>query len=213
MHPLMHALYHLPNLVHHLTPRPDFKPTRWRTWGLRSDANQACGRRSPGQMAPAFHRCHFGQVCTPPHCPPTSQLSIAMLHITMKHCSMHAHTSEIVLHRCHRLCKHICHYSISAYMPFCTHICSLHAVCCMPSMHMPIPDMPALRAQVSVSRVAARRCHLRHPGAGRRIRCRSHPYTTPPMHTTPYCCPASLILLWQVMRADWGRSSMRWSRP
>ena len=93
------------------------------------------------------------------------------------------------------------HDSIFTFMPFSPHTCSWHAVCCMPPMHMPIPHMPALRAQVSVSRVAARRCHLRHPGAGRRIRCRSHPYTTPPMHTTPYCCPASLILLWQVIRA------------
>ena len=69
-------------------------------------------------------------------------------------------------------------------------------------MHMPIPDMPALRVQISVSRVVARRCHLRHPGAGRRIRCPSHPYTTPPMHNTLVCCPASLMRLRQVTTTD-----------
>ena len=70
MHPPMHALYHLPNLVHHLTPRPDLKPTPWLTWRLRSDANRACGCPLLGQIAAAICRCHFGQVCTPPHSSP-----------------------------------------------------------------------------------------------------------------------------------------------
>ena len=71
-------------------------------------------------------------------------------------------------------------------MPFCTHTCPRHAVCCMPSMHMIMPDMPDMRAQVLVRTFAARRSHPRRPGAGQRIRYRSHPCTTPPMHTASH---------------------------
>ena len=56
MHPPMHALYHLPNLVTHPTARPDLKPTPWLTWRLKSDANRACGCPLLGQIAAAIKK-------------------------------------------------------------------------------------------------------------------------------------------------------------
>ena len=81
------------------------------------------------------------------------------------------------------------HYSICMFMPFWAHACPRHAVCCMPFMHVPMPDMPDMRAQVSARRFAARRCHPRRPGAGRRFRYCSLPCTTPPMHNASHLHP------------------------
>ena len=125
MHPPMHALYHLPNLVSHPTPRPTSKPTQWRTWGSKPGANPHCdsGWLSAARFAPDFSGADFGQVCTPPHCPAPPKLSSAPLDTIMTHCSMHAHAPENVLHACHRLCRDISHYSNCMFMPFCTHTC------------------------------------------------------------------------------------------
>ena len=119
MHPPMHALYHLPNLVSHPTPRPTSKPTQWRTWGSKPGANPHSGWLSAARFAPDFSGPVFAQVCMPPHCPATTQLSIAMLDTIMKHCSMPLTTPHFVFHACHRLSHGIPHYSIS-------HACHSH---------------------------------------------------------------------------------------
>ena len=66
MHPPMHALYHLPNLVSHPTPRPTSKPTQWRTWGSKPGANSHSGWLSAARFAPDFSGADFDQADMPP---------------------------------------------------------------------------------------------------------------------------------------------------
>ena len=124
MHPPMHALYHLPNLVTHLTPRPISKPTPWRTYASKQAAFGQQRARAAGLFVPGFSEAGFDQADTPPHCPAPPKLSSAPLDTIMKHCSMHAHAPENVLHACHRLSRGISHYSNCMFMPFYTHTCS-----------------------------------------------------------------------------------------
>ena len=62
----MHALYHLPNLVHHPTPRPDLKPTRWWAKASRQGANRLSGWLSAALFAPGFLGADFDEADTPP---------------------------------------------------------------------------------------------------------------------------------------------------
>ena len=59
----------------------------------------------------------------------------------------------------------------------------------MPSMHVLMPDMSDMHAQVSARRFAARRCHPRRPEGRQRIRYCSLPCTTPPMHAASHLPP------------------------
>ena len=124
MHPPMHALYHLPNLVPHPTPGPTSKPTPWRTWASKQAAFGQQRARAAGLFVPGFSEAGFDQADTPPHCPAPPKLSSAPLDTIMKHCSMHAHASQIILHRCHRLCSGISGNLIFTSMAFSPHTCS-----------------------------------------------------------------------------------------
>ena len=66
MHPPMHALYHLPNLVSHPTPGPISKPTPWRTWASKRAAFGQQRARAADPFVPAFSEADFGPRCTPP---------------------------------------------------------------------------------------------------------------------------------------------------
>ena len=66
MHPPMHALYHLPNLVSHPTPGPISKPTPWRTWASKRAAFGQQRARAADPFVPAFSEADFGQPCLPP---------------------------------------------------------------------------------------------------------------------------------------------------
>ena len=66
MHPPMHALYHLPNLVTHLTPRPTSKPTPWRAWASKRAAFGQQRARAADPFVPGFSETDFGQPCLPP---------------------------------------------------------------------------------------------------------------------------------------------------
>ena len=61
MHPPMHALHHLPNLVSHPTPRPISKPTPWRTWASKRAAFGQQRARAADPFVPAFSEADFGQ--------------------------------------------------------------------------------------------------------------------------------------------------------
>ena len=74
MHPPMHALYHLPNLVSHPTPGPISKPTPWRTWASKQAAFGQQRARAAGLFVPGFSEAGFGHVCTPPAHPPPQTL-------------------------------------------------------------------------------------------------------------------------------------------
>ena len=74
MHPPMHALYHLPNLVSHPTPQPISKPTPWRTSASKQAAFGQQRARAAGLFVPGFSEAGFGHVCTPPAHPPPQTL-------------------------------------------------------------------------------------------------------------------------------------------
>ena len=74
MHPPMHALYHLPNLVSHPTPQPISKPTPWRTYASKQAAFGQQRARAAGLFVPGFSEAGFGHVCTPPAHPPPQTL-------------------------------------------------------------------------------------------------------------------------------------------
>ena len=123
MHPPMHALYHLPNLVSHPTPQPISKPTPWRTYASKQAAFGQQRARAAGLFVPGFSEAGFDQADTPPHCPAPPKLSSAPLDTIMKHCSMPLTTPHFVFHACHRLSRGFSHYSIPLFTPFCTHAC------------------------------------------------------------------------------------------
>ena len=56
MHPPMHAFYHLPNLVYHLTPRPGLKPTRWRHGEPRPAHRVQTAPAAGGDPLPGLHQ-------------------------------------------------------------------------------------------------------------------------------------------------------------
>ena len=62
----MHALYHLPNLVTHLTLRPDLKPTPWRTSASKQVAFGQQRARAAGLFVAGFSESHLGRLCPPP---------------------------------------------------------------------------------------------------------------------------------------------------
>ena len=66
MHPPMHALYHLPNLVSHPTPQPISKPTPWRTSASKQAAFGQQRARAAGLFVPGFSEAGFDQADTPP---------------------------------------------------------------------------------------------------------------------------------------------------
>ena len=66
MHPPMHALYHLPNLVTHPIPRPISKPTPWRTPASKQAAFGQQRARAAGLFVPGFSEAGFDQADTPP---------------------------------------------------------------------------------------------------------------------------------------------------
>ena len=66
MHPPMHALYHLPNLVSHPTPGPISKPTPWRTWASKRAAFGQQRARAADPFVPAFSEADLGHPCPPP---------------------------------------------------------------------------------------------------------------------------------------------------
>ena len=59
MHPPMHALYHLPNLVTHPTPRPISKPTPWRAYASKQAAFGQQRARAAGLFVPGFSEAGF----------------------------------------------------------------------------------------------------------------------------------------------------------
>ena len=66
MHPPMHALYHLPNLVSHPTPGPISKPTPWRTYASKQAAFGQQRARAADLFVPGFSDSDFGQPCLLP---------------------------------------------------------------------------------------------------------------------------------------------------
>ena len=66
MHPPMHALHHLPNLVSHPTPRPISKLTPWRTWASKRAAFGQQRARAADPFVPAFSEADLGHPCPPP---------------------------------------------------------------------------------------------------------------------------------------------------
>ena len=94
MHPPMHALYHLPNLVSHPTPQPISKPTPWRTYASKQAAFGQQRARAAGLFVPGFSEAGFDQADTPPHCPAPPKLSSAPLDTIMKH---HLHDMACVM--------------------------------------------------------------------------------------------------------------------
>ena len=82
MHPPMHALYHLPNLVSHPTPGPISKPTPWRAWASKRAAFGQQRARAADPFVPAFSEADFGPRCTPPTqgAVPTLRCAVQDLH-------------------------------------------------------------------------------------------------------------------------------------
>ena len=94
MHPPMHALYHLPNLVSHPTPRPTSKPTQWRTWGSKPGANPHSGWLSAARFVPDFLGGDFGQPCPPP-----TQGAVGNLRCAVR--------DSLILHHLHHMAWHM----------------------------------------------------------------------------------------------------------
>ena len=82
MHPPMHALYHLPNLVTHPTPGPISKPTPWRTWASKQAAFGQQRARAADLFVPGFSDPDFGRLCPPPTqgAVPTLRCAVQDLH-------------------------------------------------------------------------------------------------------------------------------------
>ena len=66
MHPPMHALYHLPNLVTHPTPQPISKPTQWRKWASKRAALGQQRARAADPFVPGFSESGLGHLYPPP---------------------------------------------------------------------------------------------------------------------------------------------------
>ena len=123
MHPPMHALYHLPNLVSHPTPRPISKPTPWRTWASKRAAFGQQRAHAADPFVPGFLSSHFGPHPTPTHCCVPQKLSSVPLACMSEPTSMHACSPENVLHcalvalQCHcSLFDFTLHATLHTYM-------------------------------------------------------------------------------------------------
>ena len=114
----MHALYHLPNLVSHPTPRPTSKPTPWRTWGNKPGANPHSGWLSAARFAPGFSGADFEHLC-----PPLTQGAVPTLRCAVQDLHPPHHLHNITWHEDMLHAMHLPLESIRA--PFKFHI---HAI-------------------------------------------------------------------------------------
>mgnify|MGYP001369728573 CR=1 FL=1 len=91
MHPPMHALYHLPNLVSHPTPQPISKPTPWRTYASKQAAFGQQRARAAGLFVPALSqdRLWAGVHASHPSCTPNPKVCTAR-HMCTPHHLHHA---------------------------------------------------------------------------------------------------------------------------